>query len=157
MTIAVPASSQRRVDWVAVADSPGSATITMSALTPVDSDAAEKVCPVYEYGIEQFVAGSATLRGSEPTLAQTIKLELPSDRRPGSESLMVWLEPTLASTMVNALDYLARYPYGCVEQTLSRFVPAVITAKTLHQLGISRPRTGAQIARHDPSRSHAPL
>ena len=41
--------------------------------------------------------------------------------------------------MVNALDYLADYPYGCTEQTLSRFVPAVITAKVLQQLGIRKP------------------
>ena len=30
-----------------------------------------------------------------------------------------------------SLEQLLHYPYGCVEQTMSRFLPAVITAKTL--------------------------
>jgi len=34
------------------------------------------------------------------------------------------------------LPYLADYPYGCTEQTMSRFLPAVITAKTLRDLGL---------------------
>src|SRR4029077_7176433 len=33
--------------------------------------------------------------------------------------------------MVDALPYLVDYPYGCTEQTLNRFLPAVITQRTL--------------------------
>ncbi len=33
--------------------------------------------------------------------------------------------------MVDALPYLVDYPYGCTEQTLNRFLPAVITQQTL--------------------------
>ncbi len=33
--------------------------------------------------------------------------------------------------MVDALPYLVEYPYGCTEQTLSRFLPTVITQKIL--------------------------
>ena len=33
--------------------------------------------------------------------------------------------------MVDALPYLIDYPYGCTEQTLNRFLPAVITQQTL--------------------------
>jgi uncharacterized protein YfaS (alpha-2-macroglobulin family) len=28
--------------------------------------------------------------------------------------------------MIDALPYLAGYPYGCVEQTMSRFYPSVL-------------------------------
>jgi uncharacterized protein YfaS (alpha-2-macroglobulin family) len=38
--------------------------------------------------------------------------------------------------MLDALPYLIDYPYGCTEQTMSRFLPAVITSKTLHDLGL---------------------
>ena len=44
--------------------------------------------------------------------------------------------PSLAVTMLDALPYLIDYPYGCTEQTMSRFLPAVITAKTLRDLGL---------------------
>ena len=33
--------------------------------------------------------------------------------------------------MVDALPYLADYPYGCTEQTLNRFLPTAITQKIL--------------------------
>jgi uncharacterized protein YfaS (alpha-2-macroglobulin family) len=33
--------------------------------------------------------------------------------------------------MVDALPYLAEYPYGCTEQTLNRFLPSVVTQKVL--------------------------
>ena len=42
----------------------------------------------------------------------------------------------MAVTMLDALPYLIDYPYGCTEQTMSRFLPAAITAKTLRDLGL---------------------
>ncbi|MDA2933003.1 hypothetical protein MYX82_01530 [Acidobacteria bacterium AH-259-D05] len=40
--------------------------------------------------------------------------------------------------MLDALPYLIDYPYGCTEQTMSRFLPAAITAWTLQELGLER-------------------
>jgi len=42
----------------------------------------------------------------------------------------------MAVTILDALPYLIDYPYGCTEQTMSRFLPAAITAKTLRDLGV---------------------
>jgi uncharacterized protein YfaS (alpha-2-macroglobulin family) len=41
--------------------------------------------------------------------------------------------------MVNGLDYLKNYPYECTEQTVSRFLPNVLTYRALNQLGIVSP------------------
>jgi uncharacterized protein YfaS (alpha-2-macroglobulin family) len=37
--------------------------------------------------------------------------------------------------MIDALPYLAGYPYGCVEQTMSRFYPSVLVKDTLKKMG----------------------
>jgi len=37
---------------------------------------------------------------------------------------------------MDALPYCIYYPYGCTEQTMSRFVPCVLTLKTLQNMGI---------------------
>ncbi len=37
--------------------------------------------------------------------------------------------------MIDALPYLAGYPYGCVEQTMSRFYPSVLVRDTLKKMG----------------------
>jgi hypothetical protein len=46
----------------------------------------------------------------------------------------------MAVMMLDALPYLIDYPYGCTEQTMSRFLPAAIVARTLKDLGL-RPET----------------
>ena len=38
--------------------------------------------------------------------------------------------------MLDSLPYLIDFPYGCTEQTMSRFLPAVVTLKTLTDLGL---------------------
>ena len=65
-----------------------------------------------------------------------MKLDLPKERKADSTSLTVQVTPSMAVTMLDALPYLIDYPYGCTEQTMSRFLPAVITAKTLRDLGL---------------------
>ena len=65
------------------------------------------------------------------------KLDLPKERKADSTSLVVQVTPSMAVTMLDALPYLIDYPYGCTEQTMSRFLPAAITAKTLRDLGIA--------------------
>jgi uncharacterized protein YfaS (alpha-2-macroglobulin family) len=46
--------------------------------------------------------------------------------------------------MVDALPYLAGYPYGCVEQTMSRFYPAVLVKDTLKKMGTDLEAIGKQ-------------
>src|SRR5262249_7614677 len=71
-----------------------------------------------------------------------ITLEVPADRRPESASLSVRLSPSLALAMLDTLPYLIEYPYGCTEQTTSRFLPAVLTMKTLERLGVKPDQLG---------------
>ena len=96
------------------------------------ADAMEKTYIAYEHGIEKFIAKSGKVRGNDIT----VKLDLPKERKPDSTTLTVQVTPSLAVTMLDALPYLIDYPYGCTEQTMSRFLPAVITAKTLRDLGL---------------------
>ncbi len=137
--LTVPAGSQRRVDWTVHADAPGTATIRMTALATVDSDAAERSYIIHEYGIEQFIAQATEIREPAGDAERTLTLRVPEAIREGSATLLVWVEPTLARAMVNALPYLVEFPYGCTEQTLSRFVPAVITGRVVRQLGLTLP------------------
>ena len=52
--------------------------------------------------------------------------------------MTVQVAPSIAVTMLDALPYLIDYPYGCTEQTMSRFLPTVVVAKTLSDLGVPR-------------------
>ncbi|MBI3723729.1 hypothetical protein HY251_07215, partial [bacterium] len=56
---------------------------------------------------------------------------LPSNAIRGSLALEVDLDGGLHSAIVESLEPLVEYPYGCVEQTMSRFLPAVAVDRAL--------------------------
>src|SRR5437588_13053757 len=53
--------------------------------------------------------------------------------------------PTIAPSLVGSLDKLIGFPYGCVEQTTSRFFPTVVFAHAADQLGLPKPKLAAQV------------
>ena len=158
VTINVPAGGEKRVDWVADVREPGQAKVAVMAQTDVESDAMGKTYEVLPHGVEKFVARSGSVGdpvvaakgedlGKSPDqkteLVET--LTLPAERNPLATVLNIDLSPSIASTMVDSLDYLAKYPYGCVEQTLSRFVPTVVAANTLKELNIRNAKLEAKL------------
>ncbi|NIQ01374.1 MAG: alpha-2-macroglobulin, partial [Nitrospinaceae bacterium] len=128
----VPAKGERRIDWQVAVTQAGHAKIRVAAQSAQHADAMEKDFIVHEHGIEKFLAVSGKMRGSDVT----VQLHIPKARKKGSTRLSVQVTPSLAVTMLDALPYLIDYPYGCTEQTLSRFLPAVIVAKTLTDQGL---------------------
>ncbi len=123
--INVPPHGESRADWTVVAAHAGSAKIRVTGKSPERGDAMEKTFPVFEHGIDKLVARSGKLRGDDAT----IKLDLPHARR--ATDLVIAIQPSLAAMMLDALPYLIDYPYGCTEQTMSRFLPAAAVAHTL--------------------------
>ncbi len=128
----VAANSETRVDWLVSVQQPGAVKLKVTAIEESHSDAMEKSFVAYEHGIEKFLSKSGKLRGDQVT----IRLDIPKERRADSTSLNVQVTPSMAVTMLDALPYLINYPYGCTEQTMSRFLPTAITAKTLKDLGL---------------------
>ncbi len=135
-SIEVKANSEARVDWLVNVTHASSARIKVEARGGQYADAMEKNFLIYEHGIEKFVSRSGKMRGD----GVTVKLDIPKERRANSTNLTVQIAPSMATTMLDALPYLINYPYGCTEQTMSRFLPSVITAKTLKDLGM-KPET----------------
>jgi hypothetical protein len=155
--VTVPAGGETRVDWRVQVVAPGEAKLTAMAQTDVESDAMTKTYEVLPHGVEKYLAQSGTV--GEPVVAPkgqpgesqearaevTATLNLPAERNRLSTVLNVDLSPSIASTMLDSLEYLAKYPYGCTEQTMSRFLPSVITAKTLRDLGVRNEKLEAKL------------
>lgn len=135
----VKANSETRVDWLVSVTEAREAKLKVEARGDKYADAMEKTFRVYEHGVEKFVSRSGKMRGD----SVAIKLDIPKARRPETTGLVVQIAPSMATTMLDALPYLIDYPYGCTEQTMSRFLPAAITAKTLRDLGM-KPETAME-------------
>jgi alpha-2-macroglobulin len=144
--ITVARGGQQRVDWLVRPQHEGIMHARMTAQSQTDGDAAQTILPVLTHGVEREVVQTGVLRvqnektgivgrtGKTAEQAQ-VTITLPALRKSGSSRLVVTLNPSLAGVMLDALPYLADYPYGCVEQTMSRFLPGVIVANTLRSGG----------------------
>jgi uncharacterized protein YfaS (alpha-2-macroglobulin family) len=133
--IKVPANGEQRVDWRCRVASEGQATVRMKALTDEESDATELKLPSYIHGILKTESWAGTVRPDKNSARLTFNV--PAERRVEQSLLEIRYSPSLALAMVDALPYLAEYPYGCTEQTLNRFLPSVITQKVLQRMNLN--------------------
>ncbi|HVR39097.1 MAG TPA: alpha-2-macroglobulin family protein, partial [Thermoanaerobaculia bacterium] len=127
--ITIAAHGEGRADWTVLAEHAGNAKLRVTGRSATRGDAMEKTFVVYDHGVDKLLARSGKLRSDEAI----IKLDLPARR---DTQLTVQIAPSLAVTMVDTLPYLINYPYGCTEQTMSRFLPAAIVARTLSKNGL---------------------
>lgn len=134
VSIEIPAGGEQRVDWRVKAAREGTAVVRMKALTDEESDAMQMKFPVYVHGMLKTESYSGVVRLNANKAAITINV--PKERRIDESRLEIRFSPTLAGAMVDALPYLADYPYGCTEQTLNKFLPSAITQKVLKDMGI---------------------
>ena len=134
-TVEIAARSEARIDWRVKALTEGEAVIRMTADAGDDGDAVERKLPILVHGMSRQDAWSVVVDPEKDSAR--ILMEVPEQRRPDQSKLTVRFSPTIAGAIVDAIPYLASYPHGCTEQTLNRFVPAVIAQNMLKDLGIN--------------------
>jgi hypothetical protein len=129
--LAVPARQAVRRDWWATATSSAPATIGSSAVSGNLNDAVELVLPVNPLTKTQFDAwsGQTEERGK-------ITLSIRDDAALDRTLLTVAVAPSVASSLFASLEYLVHYPYGCVEQTVSTFLPDLYVLQLLEARGL---------------------
>ncbi|MEA2011622.1 MAG: MG2 domain-containing protein, partial [Verrucomicrobiota bacterium] len=134
VTTFIESKGEKRIDWRVKVLKKGKTKITMKAITSRGSDAMQKTFPVYTHGINKTVSFSGNIRKNKTF--EEIIIEIPEKRDPTQSRLEIRYSPTLAGAMIDALPYLIDYPYGCTEQTINRFLPAVITRNILDTMNI---------------------
>ncbi len=147
-TVKIPAKGEARVDWKVKAGVEGIAKVRMRAETQGEGDAVERDLPVRVHGMARQDAWSRVL---EPdVLSLRIPVEVPDKLRADQTKLTVRISPTVAGAVVDAIPYLADYPHGCTEQTLNRFIPAVIAQRLLQDMNLNLTEIRAKRANLNP-------
>ncbi|HSJ53173.1 MAG TPA: alpha-2-macroglobulin family protein, partial [Anaerolineae bacterium] len=135
-TVRVPAGEPVKVVWP-VQVLPGQEVNVRTWARAGDLyDGREDNLPVYHYSTPEVVATAGQL--SEAGQRQEI-VQLPNVLDPRQGELTVQIDGSLTAATQDALQYLEHYPYECVEQTVSRFLPNVLTWRTLDEMGVERP------------------
>jgi len=83
-------------------------------------DDIEIVLPVVLYHTPETTAAAGDL-----TSQKTEQLNLPTDIVPNRGELDISLSSSLLGSLIDSYSYLIEYPYGCTEQTTSRFYPLI--------------------------------
>jgi hypothetical protein len=134
-SVTVASKGEATLLWRLRATQVGTAKLTASAITDAESDALELSFPVEPAGVSKSLAQSGVL--AQSAKQATASVVYPANTDPAAHSLRVEVSPSIAGSLFSALDYLATYPYGCTEQTMSSYLPNVIVAETLSRLKVN--------------------
>ncbi|MGO9256596.1 MAG: alpha-2-macroglobulin family protein [Bryobacteraceae bacterium] len=147
--VAIPSRGEAKVDWRVRAQKVRGATLTGKALTDEESDALELDLPIGVPGVKlsESRGGALAPSGAGTSGASAaFDLTFPEKLEAGSRSLSIRLAPSIAGSLFGALEYLTSYPYGCVEQTMSSFLPDIVVTDAIRNLGVKTVLDEASLA-----------
>ena len=122
--VTIQAGEQTKVEFPVTISRTDKATFTFLAENETARDEVEESIPILPYGTPQ---SAATTGITEDTATEQVLVPTEKDARDGS--LSVTVSPSLATYLPGGLQYLAHYPYGCAEQTLSSVLPDVVLTR----------------------------
>lgn len=141
-TIEIPARRQGYIAWDATVN-PQAQRVDLvfsasgngykDASRPPQGTLEDQGLPVYRYEARETIGTSGQMTG-EGTRIESILL--PENLDVSSGALNIKVQPSLAAGMTDGLAYLEHFPYECIEQTVSRFLPNVISTRALKSAGI---------------------
>lgn len=127
----VASSGQQRTDWTFKANTVRSVSITGKATSTAAGDAMQTSLPILPAGLQRNSGRSGSVLDTSP---RTFDLTIPPTANASGRSVRIGLTPSMAGTMLGALDYLTSFPWGCTEQTLSSFVPNLVVLRALSEM-----------------------
>jgi hypothetical protein len=141
-SIVVSPNNSAPVYWNVIAPRAISITFTLAAQT-IDGrgDAVRLALP-----INSFYEDVPTINYESITGTQSITVRLPPKIDRSRDELIIETEPSLVAGIDSGLEYLVGFPYGCVEQTMSSFLPDVVVLRLIKTIGVDvRPGFNAQL------------
>jgi alpha-2-macroglobulin len=113
---------------------PGATRASMRFAAALDNerDTLETSLPLYSPANRNTIVLSRNVRGA----ADSLTLEVPSRRLPGSLRVEAVASGTPLSELKDSVQYLMRYPNGCIEQTTSMAYPLIVLRDLLPQIGV---------------------
>lgn len=133
-SVSVPQANALAAQYSPTSTIPLSTTIIMTARAGGASDAVQLSLPIEPFGEKRTVANAGQLDEAETRFS----INVPSDAT--FSTIKLSTSPSVAAGLVDSLQYLTGFPYGCVEQTMSRFLPTVLVKQTLGKLNVRNPQ-----------------
>ncbi len=134
-SVALPNGGASAHHWTAVAAQVGSGLVTSTLSTGSGGDQVVLPLPIKAFAVPERWSAAGLVN----PIAQE-RFNLPHNALPEKTNLTIYLSPSLALGVLDGLADLIGYPYGCVEQTMSRLLPSVVADQAYRDLGLTNPR-----------------
>jgi alpha-2-macroglobulin len=117
----------------------GKSEVALQFTAKADRDAADALkirVPVERRGVAYKVYGIGDMANNKRVSVAPIKDT--DDFSFVPDSLTISVNPSPITQMLKATKFLSEYPYGCIEQTLNSFIPALALHRVLEHKGYVR-------------------
>jgi uncharacterized protein YfaS (alpha-2-macroglobulin family) len=131
-TVFVPAGRSVEATWKCRATGVGKAEFRFAAKSGAETDGLAWTVPVSAPERLERAATSGAVADAPVVEA----LARPSDAVPGVGGIEASFSPTALSGLREGARYLLEYPYGCLEQRLSRAMPVIVGADLVATFGL---------------------
>lgn len=130
--VSVSATRPLALTWEIQSSGTGSAKLATRVWVDGGAqDGVQLTLPVEAHGRHLVEAHSGEIGDAT---AVDFRLSKSADKNSGR--LLLSISPSIGTSIYQSLDELIDFPYGCTEQTMSRFLPTVVLSSTLKELGL---------------------
>jgi uncharacterized protein YfaS (alpha-2-macroglobulin family) len=147
-TITISANNSAVVGWPIEVQTLGTLTVTLRVKSDKAADAVRLSVPIGPLAVPEV---EAIIGNTTSSAEHTI--ELPTNTIKEISTLQIDLSPSIAASILDGLAYLTGYPFGCVEQTMSKALPNAVVGRAFTALGVDNPQIKADL----PSKVNAGL
>ncbi len=128
------------VTWSVVVRAVAETPVTFTAVAEGGpSDAVQVRLPIQPAATADVQTQSGAFSGNLMLTLSVPKIE------PETSRVRLQLTNNQAGTLLTGLEYLTGYPYGCIEQTMSRALPNAVVSRAGASLGIGGPEMKARV------------
>lgn len=131
--IVVKAGEEREILFPMKASKEGTAVLLISGVMGSEKDGLRLEIPCKQSS--QKVTLASTGSTTEDSHKETAKI--PETALEGTASVQISLAPTILNGLQQSISSLFDYPYGCLEQRLSRMVPMLFTDDLVARFGLA--------------------
>ncbi len=143
--VTLESGARANLTWLADAPRAHDVVARVTAVSGDLRDAHERTIPLQPKAVWQRLVRHGKLSAGEPLVEELL---IPDGTALEKTILRIHVAPTVAGSVLQAVDGLIGYPYGCVEQTTSRLLGVLAAQRAWRELGW-RPASEADRRRAD--------
>ena len=147
-TVTLPPGGKAVIGWSVAVTGTGEVPVLVQAIA---EDRVRDAVQV-PLTIQPLAVPEVTTEGGQFQGALTATVTMPTGALAVS-TVRLELSRSIAGTLLEGLEFLTGFPYGCVEQTMSKALPNAVVGRAIRQLGVSNPQLQADL----PPKVHASL